>query len=188
MKYLDEISLEAKAIGSVNTIAYENGRVIGYNTDYYGFIDELKYYNINPSGRKSFVLGTGGASKAIYKALLDMGSSPTLVSRHKSEKSIDYDMLNDCNIDILVNTTPVGMYPNVDESPIKMSLASRANLIVDIIFNPSKTKLMSYNKNSYNGLLMLIFQAMKAEDIWFGKEYSVDKEKIIKYVRGEIGE
>lgn len=188
MQYLDEISAEAKEIGSVNTISFENGKAVGYNTDYYGFINELKYYNIDPKGKKSYVLGTGGASKAIYKALIDMKSNPILVSRHKDENTIDYEMLKDCDIDIVVNTTPVGMYPNIDASPLNFNVATKANVIVDIIFNPLKTKLMSYNKNSYNGLLMLIFQAMKAEDIWLNKEYDIDNEEIINYVRGEIGE
>ncbi len=186
MKYLDEISDEAMAIGAVNTIKCENGRLIGYNTDYYGFKDELKYYNVDVENRVCYVLGTGGASLAVSKALRDLGANVISVSRNKTENSITYDSLKINSSDIIVNTTPVGMYPNIDASPLKEEDASKAKGIVDIIFNPSITKLMSYNKNSYNGLLMLIGQAAKAQDIWLNKHYDIDYSKMLKYVEGVI--
>lgn len=188
MKYLDEISPEALQIGSVNTICMKNGKAIGYNTDYFGFKRELEYYQITVKDVNAYVLGTGGASKAIHKALIDMGANVTLVSRHPNHNIISYDELKKRDIDLIVNTTPVGMYPNVDSSPLDEAVASKANGIVDIIFNPSVTKLMSYNKNSYNGLLMLIFQAAEAEAIWLDKTYNINYDEIIKEVRGDIGE
>lgn len=188
MKYLDEISPEALAIGSVNTICMKNGKVVGYNTDYFGFKRELEYYNIKVEKQNAYVLGTGGASKAITKALENMNANVTLVSRHPKNNIIGYEDLKSKKIDLIVNTTPVGMYPHMDDSPLDEEIASKAKCIVDIIFNPSKTKLMSYNKNSYNGLLMLIFQAAEAEDIWLDKVYDIDYNKIIEDVRGDIGE
>lgn len=188
MKYLDEISEEAKNIGSVNTVCVKNGKVTGYNTDYYGFIMELEYYKIEVLGKNAFVLGTGGASKAITKALLDMNANVCLVSRTPTKDEIGYEMLSKLKADLIINTTPVGMYPNVNASPLDETTASKAGTVVDIIFNPLKTKLMSYNSNSYNGLLMLIFQAAKAEDIWLDKVYDIDYNTIISAVRGEICE
>jgi shikimate dehydrogenase len=186
MQYLDEIKDEALAIGAVNTIKCENGKLVGYNTDYYGFSDELKYYNIDVFNKTCYVLGTGGASLAVKKALGDLGGKVVSVSRTKSDDTITYDMLDIKNDEIVVNTTPLGMYPNVDASPLKEEDARKALAIVDIIFNPSVTKLMSYNKNSYNGLLMLIGQACKAQDIWLSKHYDVDYDYMIKYVEGVI--
>ena len=89
---------------------------------------------------------------------------------------------------MIVNTTPVGMYPNVSLSPIDEETALKAKVIVDIIFNPSTTKLMSYNKNSYNGLLMLLYQADKAEDIWLNKSFKIDENQVLNKIRGELCE
>lgn len=187
--YLDEISPEAMAIGSVNTITIKNGKVIGYNTDYYGFIEQLKHFNIDVRNKDVFVLGTGGASLSVSKALKDLGGIVSRVSRNPGEDTISYNDLNDRVKDsIIVNTTPVGMYPHVDQSPLSYEVAKQANTIVDIIFNPKITKLMSYNKNSFNGLPMLVFQAAKAQEIWFGDNKNIDYNKILEDVRGEVYE
>lgn len=186
MQYLDEISDEAKAIGAVNTIKCKDGKLIGYNTDYYGFSMELNHYNINVSGKRCYVLGTGGASLAVKKALVDLGAIAISVSRTKSKDTITYDELDVDSNDIIVNTTPLGMYPNVNASALSKDVANKAFCIVDIIFNPSTTLLMSYNKNSYNGLLMLIGQAAKAQDIWLDKEVAVDLGIMKDYVEGVI--
>lgn len=94
MKYLDEISDEARKIGSVNTICVKNGKTIGYNTDYYGFLLTLDEYNIN-NINECYILGTGGASKAVYEALKSKGGKPIYVSRNKDGKEnvIDYNDL-----------------------------------------------------------------------------------------------
>ena len=123
---------------------------------------------------------------AVSKALKDLGGNVISVSRNKTQNTITYDILNINGDDVIVNTTPVGMYPNVDASPLTKEMASRAYALVDIIFNPSVTKLMSYNKNSYNGLLMLIGQAAKAQDIWLSKHYDISYDYMLKYVEGVI--
>lgn len=169
IKYLDYITPHAKEIGAVNTVYFKDGKLCGDNTDYYGFTLELKDLGINPKGKDTYILGTGGASKAIRKALIDLGANIYLVSRTKNPDTITYDMLSDRKLDIIVNTTPLGMYPNVDASPLKEDIARNASVIVDIIFNPKETLLMKYNKNSYNGLKMLFYQAAKAQDIWLGE-------------------
>ncbi len=188
MQYLDFIDPSALSIGSVNTIIFEDGLLKGYNTDYYGFINELKYYNIEVLNKDCYVLGTGGSSLAIKKGLADLGGNVYSVSRTKDETTITYEELTDKKIDLLVNTTPIGMYPNVDESPIDIDIASKCGYICDIIYNPKLTKLMSYNKNSYNGLLMLIGQALKADEFFLRtKDINIDKEDIMKYVSEVIG-
>ncbi len=186
MKYLDEISEEAKTIGAVNTIKCVEGKLIGYNTDYFGFIEELKFYGIDVENKKCYVLGTGGASLAVNKALLDLGAQTISVSRNKNINTITYDELKINSNDIIVNTTPVGMYPNTKQSPLDSTTAEVASTIVDIIFNPNVTKLMSYNKNSYNGIMMLIGQAKKAQDIWLSEEVDVDYKAMLDYLKGVI--
>ena len=186
MKYLDIIDENAKEIGAVNTIYLKDGKVHGTNTDYFGFIEELKYYNIDVNNKRCFILGTGGASKACKKALADLNASYYLVSRKPSNNEIGYDRLEINANDIIINTTPVGMYPNVDASPLDFNKASKALAIVDIIFNPSVTKLMSYNKNSYNGLMMLFMQAAMSEDIWLNKNYNLDYKKIYNEIKKVI--
>lgn len=183
MKYLDEISLEAKNIGSVNTIAYKNGKIVGYNTDYYGFYNELLYYNVDVKDKNCFILGTGGASLALYKALSDLGGKVLYVSRNpKNEDTISYDELENKDIDVIVNATPVGMYPNIDVSPIKKELAIRAKYVLDIIFNPSQTQLLIDASSKMNGLYMLVGQAIKAEEIWNDVKYNNDIENIVKRI------
>lgn len=188
MKYLDEISFEAKEIGSVNTICIKDGKVIGYNTDYYGFKGELEYYNIEVFNKQCYILGTGGASLAIKKVLKDLNGNINLVSRKKTDITLTYEELKNKKIDLLVNTTPVGMWPNINESPVGLDIALNSTKVVDIIFNPLETKLMSYNKNSYNGLVMLILQATYAQDIWFDKKYDIDYKELIDYIGGVLNE
>lgn len=187
MQYLDEIAPEAKAIGAVNTVVYKDGKTIGYNTDYQGFIDELKTFGVDTNDKTIYILGSGGASHAVKKALEDLNAKPIIVSRFKRDDAITYEELEKIEkIDGIINTTPVGMYPVVDESPLSKEIASRAGFIVDIIFNPSRTRLMSFNDNSYNGLAMLIYQAISSDEIWLGKH--VDKRKMFELIRGGFNE
>lgn len=186
MKYLDVIDDVAKEIGAVNTVYLKDGLVHGTNTDYFGFLNELKYYNINLENRECLVLGTGGASLAITKAINTLKGHPIYVSRNPKGLELGYSDLDNRDIDVVVNTTPVGMFPNIDNSPLKEEVAKKAQVIVDIIFNPSKTMLMSYNENSYNGLMMLVMQGAKSEDIWLGKEYNIDYNKLYLDIEKEI--
>lgn len=188
IKYLDEISSEAKEIGSVNTLCLKDGKVIGYNTDYYGFKGELEYFNIPVLNKECYILGTGGASLAVKKVLKDLDANIYLISRHKNENTLTYDEIIDKKIDLLINTTPVGMWPNIDNSPVDEIIARNCTNIVDIIFNPLKTKLMSYNENSYNGLVMLILQAAYAQDIWFDKKFDINYNELIDYIGGVLDE
>ncbi len=183
MQYLDEISEEALEIGSVNTIAYINHKVIGFNTDYYGFYNTLLYHNVLVKNKECFILGTGGASLAIAKALKDLGGKVSFVSRNpNNSNTITYKELKEKKIDILVNTTPVGMYPNVFDSPIEKEVAISAKNVIDIIFNPRKTKLLKDANSNINGLYMLVGQAIKAEEIWQKDTYKYKIEELLKRI------
>lgn len=182
MKYLDEISDEALNIGSVNTIALVDGKLVGYNTDYYGFYEELKYFNVDVFDSNCYILGTGGASLAVKKALEDLGGRVCYVSRNPKDYMISYDELKNKDIDVLVNTTPVGMYPNVGISPVDESIALKAKYVLDIIFNPRQTKLLLDAKSNMDGLYMLVGQAIKAEEIWQNRKYNGSIEELLKRI------
>lgn len=189
MKYLDEISSEAKEIGSVNTVALIDGKAVGFNTDYYGFYNELLHFNVECNDKKCFILGTGGASLAIYKALNDLGGKVYYVSRNpKNEDTISYDDLKNEEPYVIVNTTPVGMYPNVSASPISDDIAKSAKYVIDIIFNPRRTKLLQACNSSMDGLYMLVGQAIKAEEIWQNRSYNLSIDELLKRIEVKINE
>lgn len=182
MKYLDEISLEASKISAVNTILFENGKLKGYNTDYYGFDMLLKKNKIELKGKSVVVLGSGGAAKAVNQNLLDNEVKEVyVVSRDKSNpknlfegcKLISYEELNNLEkADIIINTTPIGMYPNTDEAPLPLEIFNKFSVAVDLIYNPKETLFLQYAKKhnikSVNGLYMLVGQAIKSQEIWNG--------------------
>lgn len=180
MNLLDEVSKEAQEIGAVNTIHFIDNRAVGYNTDYYGFGMMLDKFNIPVKNKQAFILGTGGASKAVIQYLTDNGIRDiTMVSRDVSDsrkklkdlKIISYsDMQGDNFGDIIINCTPCGMYPNAQHSPVKKECISKFEAAVDLIYNPKKTRFLSYAEEckvkAVNGLYMLVAQAVKAEEIW----------------------
>ena len=180
MEYLDVIDEKALSIGSVNTVYIKDDKVIGTNTDYDGFLKTLEYYNVDVNDKNCFVLGTGGASLAISAVLKDLGGKVTFVSRTPKDDIISYDNLADKDIDVLVNTTPVGMYPNVDGCPVSIDVIKKSKTVIDIIFNPKVTKLLEYANSDINGLYMLVLQAFKAEEIWQGKLIDLDLKELFK--------
>jgi shikimate dehydrogenase len=182
IKYLDEISEEAKSIGAVNTIISRNGKLIGYNTDYYGFKMTVKSLNLEIKDKKNFICGAGGSARAVIKCLEDLDSKNYLVTRDvekarsnfmnfKDLEIIDYDSLKEIkDKNLIVNCTPCGMYPNIDCSILKDGEAKEYKGGIDIIYNPEKTKFLEGFEIYSNGLLMLIGQAIKAEEIWLDRE------------------
>ena len=164
--YLDKLSPAAEAIGAVNTIYVKDGLLIGDNTDYLGFLDELDFLGIDIKDKDVYVLGSGGASKAICYAISKKNGNPIVVSRDKN-KGICYEQLNNVDsIDLIVNTTPVGMYPNVNELVLPKEVIEKSLCTIDLICNPKETLFLKYSKNGYNGIYMLIFQAIHAEKLW----------------------
>lgn len=185
MKYLDEISPIAKKIGAVNTIKFENGKLIGDNSDYFGFLRTLELNDIDVNEKKVLVLGTGGASKAIYNVLIDKGADiiylATILDNdtfkiREEDRLIRYSGIRNLrDIELIVNCTPVGMFPQVDACPLEDVNIINTNAVVDIVYNPEETVLMKKyrlrNTKTANGLMMLISQAIKSEEIWNGEEY-----------------
>jgi shikimate dehydrogenase len=172
--FLDEVEITAKEIGAVNTIKIkEDGKLIGYNTDFYGFSEALKPY-LKPHHTKALILGTGGASKAIAYALKKLDITYKYVSRSISSQNHTYSELTPYLLEeykLIINCTPLGTFPNIDQfPPIPIQFLSSKHFVFDLIYNPSNTKLMklALNKNAEvsNGLAMLEFQAEKAWTIW----------------------
>lgn len=190
MEYLDNISEEAKKIGAVNTIAFNDGVLTGYNTDYHGFGEALKKNQINISNKNAVILGCGGASKAVIQYLIDNKINDiTYVSRHpentakdvKKFKIISYnDMESLGNQDIIINCTPCGMYPNIELSPVKKDILSKFSVAVDLIYNPQETLFLKQARElglkTENGLYMLVAQAIAAQEIW--QNIKISKESV----------
>ncbi|WP_301859586.1 shikimate dehydrogenase [uncultured Megasphaera sp.] len=188
MPFLTDISREARIIGAVNTIHITDKGCFGYNTDYSGFGRSLDHAGIAVSGKNCVVLGTGGAARAIMQYLADHGAaSMTVVSRCPHRKPdfdtfshhVDAELINYAELsrrkraDVLINCTPVGMFPDVDSSPITEELTARYPAVVDLIYNPKDTKILQYAKKhgavTLNGMYMLVAQAIGSEEIWMGR-------------------
>ena len=161
--FLDKLSEEAAAIGAVNTIVRKDGRLIGYNTDYYGFMHTLDENEVQVEGAKCLVLGAGGASKAVCAVLKDMGAGEVVVMSRKGETTFA-DIADHKDADILINTTPVGMYPDTGKSLVYPGTFTKLKWVVDLIYNPIRTNLMCQAKKSLmepiSGLQMLVSQAV----------------------------
>ena len=174
--YLDEIDEAAKAIGAVNTIVNREGRLIGYNTDFYGMRELLLSRSIRIEKRFVAVLGTGGTSKTACAVAKSLGASRIVrVSRNPhSDGDISYDELEaiKTDIQIIINTTPVGMYPNENCAPLDIDGFSALEGVVDAIYNPLRTKLKSDARarqiRAAGGLYMLVAQAARAAELFTG--------------------
>ena len=181
--YLDFIDEHAKKIGAVNTIVNKNGRLEGHNTDFSGFLYMCKKNNVDMNGKKVIVLGNGGAAKAIYAVAEYMNAREIIrVNRREAEGVITYDecIKNHADADIIINTTPVGMYPNVDASPIDLTPFTNCSAVLDVIYNPLTTKLTGQANNlgikGVTGLEMLVAQAKYAVEFFL--DTSIDDEVI----------
>jgi shikimate dehydrogenase len=173
--YLDKLNKKAKAIGAVNTIRItKKGKLIGYNTDYYGFKNSIKPF-LKAHHKKALILGTGGASKAIAFSLTEMGISYEYVSRKLSKKAtLSYDTLTEEDIknhQIIINCTPLGTFPNIEDCPnIPFNTINDSHILFDLIYNPEETTFLKRGKKNgatiINGLNMLKLQAEKAWSIW----------------------
>ena len=172
MEFMDEISPEAQRIGAVNTVLNKNGKLVGYNTDYYGFSYQIKESGADITGKDAIILGTGGAAKTVVCVLNDMGAKS--VHTVTSAEIKVGNMENYYNAQIIVNATPVGMYPETGNSPIDINVFKRCEAVLDLIYNPSKTKLIldaeKKGIKTANGLGMLVAQAKRAGEIFTGKE------------------
>ena len=166
--FLDELSALAQRLGAVNTIVRRDGKLIGHNTDYFGFLTMVRKSGLDVGGKKVLVLGSGGASHTATAVLQELGSQVTVISRSGENNYRNLHLHSDAAV--IVNTTPVGMYPNTGVSPVDLSMFPHLEGVLDVVYNPARTQLLLDAEKrgivSMNGLLMLVAQAKEASE-WF---------------------
>ncbi len=175
-----ELAATAQAVGAVNTIAIHDGRTVGHNTDYDGFGAMLAAAGIPAEGRPATVLGSGGSARAAVAWLADHGCDVTVISRGAGTlpgaRSAGYDALPGGHL--LVNATPVGMYPHGDACPLPEREIARYETVADLIYNPLETVLLrraaALGLRCADGLVMLVAQAVRAQEIWQGKSFGAN--------------
>ena len=196
--FLDEIDSLAEKIGAVNTIVNEDGNLKGYNTDASGFLRALLAEKIKPEGKNICLLGAGGAARAIAFILADRGANLTILNRHpgqavemaerifkffrRESKALELTRENLKisleTADILVNTTSVGMTPNLEETPVPVTYLKRRQVVFDIIYNPLKTRLLAgaekRGAKTISGVEMLVWQGAAAFELWTGVKAPVE--------------
>lgn len=174
LPYLDKLDAAAARIGAVNAIRINDGKTEGYNTDYIGFKESLlKFYPIH-EGSRALVLGTGGASKAVRTALDDLGISFRMVSRRAEDENLTYEGITPDLVqqyDLIINTTPLGMYPEVHTLPLlPYTFLTHHHHLYDLVYNPESTGFMEKGTEAgaqvMNGLEMLYRQAEAAWEVW----------------------
>ena len=175
--YLDALSPAAQQIGSVNTIVRRaDGSLFGHNSDYFGFVSLVKHSGIAVEGKKVLVLGSGGTSNMVVTALRDLGAAPVVISRSGENNYGNLHLHSDASV--IVNATPVGMYPNTGVSPIDLNRFPKLDGVLDVIYNPAKTQLLLDAEKlgipHENGLWMLVAQAKEASEYFTGKKLSDD--------------
>ena len=166
--HLDDLSPIAKKLGAVNTIIRRDGRLIGHNTDYFGFLTMVRSSGLDVAGKKVLILGTGGASKPVVAVMDELGSKVVQISRSGENNYENIGRHTDAAV--IINATPVGMYPNTGVSPVDLSLFPHLEGVLDIVYNPARTQLLldaeARGLVALNGLLMLVAQAKEASE-WF---------------------
>lgn len=184
--YLDEVDPKAAKMGAVNTVVQRNGKLFGYNTDYFGFRYMLEHNHIQIAGKKVLVLGRGGASKAVIAVLEDMGAAEIHTIYYKiAEDSISYETCYTLHTDaqVIVNTTPVGMYPNSGHTPIDLTPFTNLEAVADVVYNPLRTRLVldaeEKGCQAIGGLEMLVGQAKYAVEIFLDQSLPEDSIDVV---------
>lgn len=174
--FLDDISEEAKKIGAVNVIQFKEGKKIGYNSDAFGFHQSIKPFLTNQHER-ALIIGTGGASKAVDYVFKSLGIDTLFISRNpKGDNQFSYEDINVHMLNaykVIINCTPIGTFPAVDECiPFPFEFLTPNHLVIDLIYNPTKTKFLQKSEKMgatiLNGESMLHQQALKAWELWGG--------------------
>ncbi|MDO9559103.1 MAG: shikimate dehydrogenase [Syntrophales bacterium] len=183
MEYLDDLDDEALRIGAVNTVVNDNGRLTGHNTDWRGLIQSLKE-QVEMEGKTVIILGAGGTARAALYGVVREGGHPVIVNRTEGKGrelaqdwGCPYESLKNIGkikADILINTTPVGMFPHIDEKPVEDSFLTRYALVVDVIYNPLQTSLLKAAETAgcrtLSGLDMFVYQGAQQIRLWTGQE------------------
>ena len=182
--YLDALSPIAARLGAVNTIVRREGKLIGHNTDYAGFLSMVHRSGLDPAAKKVLILGSGGASATAVAVMEDLGADVIVISRGGEN---NYNNLYTMHTDaaIIVNTTPAGMYPNTDVSPINIFEFPALEGVLDVIYNPTNTMLLQLAQESgvygMSGLWMLVAQAKEASE-WF-QNATIPEERLAEIYR-----
>ena len=166
--FLDTLSEQAQKLGAVNTIVKRDNKLIGHNTDYFGFCSMVQKSGLSPIGKKCLVLGSGGASNTARVALEELGAEVKVISRSGES---NYDNLHlHSDAAIIVNATPVGMYPNCGVSPVDLTQFPKLEGVLDLVYNPARTQLLLDAEKlqivAMNGLWMLVAQAKQAAELF----------------------
>ena len=191
LPYLSSISDNAKRIGAVNTIIVkEDGGLYGDNTDYDGFLCLVQKSGFQVKGKKALVLGTGGASLPISAVLSDLGAREVVFISRSGENNYQ-NLSRHADADLIVNTTPVGMYPNNLKAPLSLSEFPNLSGVLDIVYNPQKTKLILDAERlgipAYSGLLMLVAQGKRAAELFLGHDIpDSETDRIFKKLSTEM--
>jgi len=197
IKYLDEVSEEVKKIGACNTVMKKDNKIIGYNTDYFGLKATVEKIGAKVEGQKVVILGTGGASLASIELFLDLEVEEIYLFKREEDlfhntkekvKICSYSELKNIKDAILiVNCTPVGMYPNINDCLVSKELIKNYEYAIDLIYNPKETLFLQYarenNLKYSNGLYMLVLQALKADELWTGKNFNKEE---VEFIYNEI--
>ena len=187
--YLEEMDQAARKIGAVNTIVNRNGKLYGYNTDYYGFRYMVETHGISLKGKKVLVLGNGGASQAIQAVVHDLGACEMIITDlilKDNIISIEEAYKNHTDVNIIINTTPMGMYPKVHGIAVDLSKFKKCEAVFDCIYNPQDTEFTLQAKErgskiAVTGLEMLVGQAKRALE--FFKDIEIEDKQIDRIYR-----
>lgn len=186
--YLDKIDERAKAIGAVNTIVNRGGELIGYNTDFFGMVKLINHAKIDLKDKVVAILGTGGTSRTAFAVAEHLGGREIFkVSRSAKEDAISYEELYRMadRVDVIINTTPSGMFPDINSSGVDISSFTRLSGVIDAVYNPLRTKLIidaqKRGIRAEGGLYMLVAQAVRASELFIGENY--DEKTIDKIYR-----
>ena len=186
--YCAKLSPEAQMLGAVNTIIRQaDGSLIGHNTDYFGFLSTVHKTGLSISGKKALVLGSGGASVTAVAVLKELGATVVTVSRSGEN---NYSNLNNyADAALIVNATPVGMYPNNGVTPVSLDSFPKLEGVIDMIYNPSHTMLLQQAEKrslvAENGLWMLVAQAKQSAEWFLGKQLP---ESVIPYIYNKMNQ
>ena len=188
--YLDFIDGAAKEIGAVNTIVNRGGKLYGYNTDFYGLEMLFAHAKIDPEGKTVAILGTGGTSKTAFAVMKQLSAGEIFkVSRSGSDGAMTYEELYSVadKVDIIINTTPAGMYPDIDGCAVDLSKFKNLSGVIDAVYNPLRTSLIieakKRNIRAEGGLYMLVAQAARAAELFFGERIGPIKiEKVYRRI------
>lgn len=173
--YLDEIDENAKEIGSVNTVINVDGRLFGYNTDFYGMKMLFNHAGIDPYDKKAAILGSGGTAKTAAAVLKNLGVGEIINISRSGEISYTDLYTKHADVEIIVNTTPVGMFPNIFDKIVDVNRFDKLSGVIDAVYNPLNTTIVSEAKEkgiaAESGLYMLVAQAIRASELFLGMKY-----------------